>query len=1298
MARTAPVPNIPPIPGMCPSVAVLAGGGDGGGGGGNGAGGGNGEGPGNGNGSGDAAAGDERGAGSCGTGSSGDCTNCGNQMSAGDPIDIGTGRVFTVPAYDLTLPGPLPFAFRRKYSSTSRRRDVGLGPGWVHSFAWEVTVHRSRIDLWDGDGVRTELPILAQGAEATARKQRRLRRDAEGYVLSDDGFERYFKVSPNDASRFVLAHVRDRNNNTITLEYASTGALARITDCVGRTILVGADPRGHLTFLAVHNALSQGQLVYAARYDYDEAGHLTRVTDAAGYPSDYGYDERDRLVWHRLAGSPTFHFVYDDVDRCIESWGAYPDKPMPGLAEDSGLLADNQTVAKGVLHVKVSYSADGYVELVDSVRVRRFFVNEDGKVTKGVAGGGVTSRTFDDSGNLVTHQDALGAVTQFQWDEQGRLARVTNPLGEFEQIRRDAHGRPLEHRDGVGLLVRFAYDPRGNVDSIEASLNDRATYRYNDRGMPIERTRPDGGTIRIEYDVHQNPIRLTNPDGTTWRWIYDYRGRLLKSTDQLGQVKAYEYDERGLLTALHEPNGGSVRFTYDAARDCVAVSDALGTTRGEYNGTHKMTKFIHPDGTFAQFLYNREGFLLELRNERLEVQRIEHNHMGLVTKVTGYDGGEQHYRLDAMGRLVTYRDQLGHVTKYDRDALGRVTSIEYPDGAQTAFQYDLRGNVVQAKGGGASLVYEVDAAGQILRETQEVGGVIHSVDRAYDVMRQRTLTRTSLGFEEERVLDDLGRMRELKLGPNHVLSFDYDARGQALSIGLPGGAAIKNRWDPVGALLQRSVTTTGHEDDHEVEWVGAERRGATVDKSFRYSLNALLVSRSDLDFGSQEYTYDKNDRVTERRVRGKLAEAFRYDQTNNVYEATGGRTYGPADRLLRKDKIDYEWDRAGRLSARVVHEDTGPERTTFVWNGAGHLARVKRPDGTVVEFAYDAFGRRTHKRLVASDAVGRPKTVSSTRFVWVGPRLAHEIRTRAEASGDPIVEERTYVYDDRGHPLAHKTVRPGGQDRDVWVYYVNDGIGTPEHLVDGSGKVVGTLERTTWGEVTAKGIDTPIRFYGQYEDEETGLYYNRYRYYDPDTGRYISEDPAGGLPDLNQYRYCTNPVGGVDPLGLQHQATYSFTPGNGSAPTRSGSVDSTFCDDTREDMQDPTLTRPNADGTPRQYDEGACFSAFCRERFSDTEAKIIRDVNENTTPAERRGSTLQIHGQRPPCFACRGRMEQFAQENRANVEYSWGPGANGQGSFTSDFRTSTPASQRGTAITGMAPGTRSDWRPTATGR
>jgi len=111
--------------------------------------------------------------------------------------------------------------------------------------------------------------------------------------------------------------------------------------------------------------------------------------------------------------------------------------------------------------------------------------------------------------------------------------------------------------------------------------------------------------------------------------------------------------------------------------------------------------------------------------------------------------------------------------------------------------------------------------------------------------------------------------------------------------------------------------------------------------------------------------------------------------------------------------------------------------------------------------------------------------------------------------------------------------------RHATLFYQTDHLGTPQELVDETGKVVWLGRYKAWGGLKASrhGADpaeatNAIRFPGQYHDAETGLHYNRHRYYDPGTGRFISKDPIGLAGGINVYQYASNPVEWVDPLGL----------------------------------------------------------------------------------------------------------------------------------------------------------------------
>jgi len=133
--------------------------------------------------------------------------------------------------------------------------------------------------------------------------------------------------------------------------------------------------------------------------------------------------------------------------------------------------------------------------------------------------------------------------------------------------------------------------------------------------------------------------------------------------------------------------------------------------------------------------------------------------------------------------------------------------------------------------------------------------------------------------------------------------------------------------------------------------------------------------------------------------------------------------------------------------------------------------------------------------------------------------------------------KKTYIYEP-------ENFRPVAQVVDGKTYHYHlDHLGTPRELTDDSGKVVWKVRYKTYGNVAVKEveeIENNLRFQGQYFDEETGLHYNRFRYYNPNTGQFITQDPIGLLGGVNNYQYAPNPVGWVDPFGLSCKEGYAI--------------------------------------------------------------------------------------------------------------------------------------------------------------
>ena len=183
----------------------------------------------------------------------------------------------------------------------------------------------------------------------------------------------------------------------------------------------------------------------------------------------------------------------------------------------------------------------------------------------------------------------------------------------------------------------------------------------------------------------------------------------------------------------------------------------------------------------------------------------------------------------------------------------------------------------------------------------------------------------------------------------------------------------------------------------------------------------------------------------------------------------------------------------------------------YDWQSDGMLARVVRPDGKEVSFAYDALGRRIRKTYAGI----------TTHFVWDGNVPLHEWTEENEVV--------TWLFEQDTFVPAAKLVANGD-----CFSIVSDYLGTPLQAYDKKDNKVWEQELDIYGRQRKRpSAFIPFKYQGQYEDAETGLYYNRFRYYDPNAGSYISQDPIGlmgGNPTL--YGYVRDLNAWIDLLGL----------------------------------------------------------------------------------------------------------------------------------------------------------------------
>ncbi|MGK3971695.1 RHS repeat-associated core domain-containing protein [Sorangium sp. So ce118] len=1159
--RTAPVPNIPAIPGMNPGVFVLGGGGDGGGAGGRGGGAGKGKQGANGKNGGDSASGGGKGA--CGSGQNGGaCPNHHGKKgsgkgSKGDPVDIATGRVFTIPVTDLHLPGPLPLTLTRSYTSAARDRDVGLGRGWYHSYAWEVEARRGRTRLWTGNGLYVDFSPMRVGESAVGPSGWLLVRGQTGFVL-DRGDGRWLVFEHVWQERYLLSAETDSHDNRVSFFYKN-GVLVQIVDSVGRRVEVRSTSEGRISSFEVKNAAHRGQLIPFARYRYDDAGDLVLAEDATGAATRYTYNDHLLTCQEHPTGL-CFYFRYDGEGRCVETWGAFPDRQDESLAADvPAVLADGITAAKGIFHTKLEYGPDNYVEAADSISVERFFGNDFGSVDKAVTAAGVFSRTYDAWGNLLSFTDAMGATTRWERDARGRELRIIDPLGRVTMFERDADGHIQRAIDPAGGVIETARLTGGLAwrDAIGATFE----VYFDRRGLTTRTVAPNGGQTRYTYDGHGNLVESTDPTGAVTQYAYDYWGRRQSMRDASGAMVTYTYDNAGRLRSERTPDGGVTRYEYDPSGNCTAVQHPNGhSTTHRYAGYNRIVETREPDGRISKYRYNREGRLVEVHNSHGEVHRIRLNTARLVSEEVTFDGRTLRYRYDAMGRVVQFENGLGEKTEYVYDLVGRVIEHQYPDGGVETFEYDELDYIIAAHGPSGDVYFERNLLGWVTRERQLTGGETFAVDTTHDLMGNVVERKTSLGHHEAWVRDVAGRAVRVTLDGKEELGVVRDVLGRETTRYLPRGGRVDVAYDGLDRMVQRVVSrgaagrlvAPGLPD-----WVGALPRDVTLRQAYHYTPQGDIAAVDDDRSGIERWDHDPRGQVLARTDVHGHGEHFRYDAEGNVRElgpGAPGREYGRGNVLLRRGPVSYVWDGDGRLLKRRVLMTNGEEATTsYEWNGAGLLRAVVRPDGIRVEHVYDPFARRLEKRVLRRDEHGRMATVSTTRFIWDGDALVHEIKRAWGAEGDRVIQERTYCTDEEmSAPWAQRDARSSEGDAmsAEWYYYLNDTVGRPERLLDAAGNVACDLDRTVWGAARPREgarVETPLRFLGQYYDDETGLAFNRYRYYDPAVGRYISADPIGLLGGQNGFAYAGNrPTKMVDPTGLMFSTTTGRKDANGN--------------------------------------------------------------------------------------------------------------------------------------------------------
>ncbi len=1062
------------------------------------------------------------------------CGNVGGQScpeqsrctESGCPINMTLGQE-QLPLEDFPLPGPVPFVWKRFYRS-GHSRDIGLGHGWTHTACEYLLLEEDCVLLFDADGreIRFKRPYIGQTSQQLTENLELEFAAARQFILKTHGqptkvFER------EGGNRYRLTQIRHKayrapekgvNGNwegeqgyALTLHYNVNNKLVRITSNWGRGLFFTRNEQGRIT--QVHQLNDQGEKLEPAlaHYEYDSAGDLIAHKNADGHGEKYQY--QNHIITRRtLATGFNFHFEWDEYNNggvCLRNWGD-----------------------RGIYDYKFAWEPlNKTSQTTDSRGFTTYYkYNEFGLVTEEIDNEGHRhQKKFNDAGQLVADIDPLGNTTQYHYDKNQRLLGMTNALGH-QSGGSYFQGEMTSFTDAEGNRWERKFSPIGLLTEVIGPRGEITRYKYNKNGLISSVTDPAERVTAYQWNVKAELVKETDPLGNCLHYRYDEWGRIIavtaqeKAQDLEEAVKIhttrYEYAPSGLIHKVIAAGGDTSEFQYNEAGHLTRYIDPQGRiTEYQYeDGLSQPSQRIDASGHRVRYEYDKERNLIALINENGDRYEFVYDGNERLIKETGFDGRTQHYKYNEAGHLIKHLDSGAVQTEFERDALGQLhskTSQALNLGSQkirekSKYRYDALGRLTETYNEHQYLAFSYDPLGNIIYEShidlndnkERIASSLQNIRHQYNILGQRVITELPDSQIIQYGYHDSLSFKTVKLNGNIITEVERDSLGHEL-IRHQGDIQTRTEYDPQGRLLKQQAINAKNKQTPILREYGYDRFG---------NINWIKDGPEET-----RYIYDTLNRL--KRCEGPRPEFFDFDPAGNILAISESKQHSPGlakgNRLLIQGDKKFEYDERGNLIRESRGKDVKLQKHLH-YNLQNQLISVEtNTQHETVTFKYDPLGRRIAK----TDAIG------ATLFLWTDNLLAQETRNNIK---------KTYLFE----PYSFRPVALV-QDGEIYHYHL-DHLGTPRELTNATGDIVWKARYETYGNVAAKEVDevhNNLRIQGQYFDEETGLHYSRFRYYSPDTGQFINQDPIGLLGGLNNYQYAPNPTMWVDPLGLKCKGT-----------------------------------------------------------------------------------------------------------------------------------------------------------------
>ncbi len=1076
------------------------------------------------------------------------CSVCPGGVTSGHPVNPLLGAKVLPGETDIALPGPLPFILSRTYSSyrTKTPAPVGsLGPGWKMPADIRLQLRDNTLILSDNGGRSLYFEHLFPGEDGYSRSES-LWLVRGGVAKLDEGHRlaALWQALPEELR---LSPHRYLATNSPQGPWWVLGWCERVPEA-DEVLPAPLPPYRVLTGLVDRFGRTQTFHHEAAG---EFSGEITGVTDGAG--------RHFRLVLTTQAQRA------EEARQQAISGGtepsAFPDT-LPGYTEygrDNGIRLSA---------VWLTHDPE-YPENLPAAPLVRYGWTPRGELAAVYdrSNTQVRSFTYDDKyrGRMVAHRHTGRPEIRYRYDSDGRVTEQLNPAGlsytyQYEKdritITDSLDRREVLHTQGEAGLKRVVKKEHADGSVTQSQFDAVGRLRAQ--------TDAAGRTTEYSPDVVTGLItRITTPDGRASAFYYNHHNQLTSATGPDGLELRREYDESGRLIQETAPDGDITRYRYDNPHSDLpcATEDATGSRK-------TMT-------------WSRYGQLLTFTDCSGYVTRYDHDRFGQVTAVHREEGLSQYHAYDSRGQLTAVKDTQGHETRYEYNAAGDLTAVIAPDGSRNGTQYDAWGKAICTTQGGLTRSMEYDAAGRVIRLTSENGS--HTTFR-YDVL-DRLIQETGFDGRTQRYHHDLTGV--------HTTAANLDIR-------------IPYATDPAGNRLPDPEL---HPDSTLSMWPD-NRIARDAHYLYRYDRYGRLTEKTDLipeggirtdDERTHRYHYDSQHRLVHY-TRTQYAEPL--VESRYLYDPLGRRV---AKRVWRRERDLTGWMSLSR-KPQVTWYGWDGDRLTTIQNDRSRIQTIYQPGSFTplirVETATGELAR-TQRRSLA-DALQQSGGEDGGSVVFPPVLVQMLDRLESEILADRVSEESRRWLASCGltvEQMQNQMDPVYTPARKIHLYHC-DHRGLPLALISTEGATAWCAEYDEWGnllnEENPHQLQQLIRLPGQQYDEESGLYYNRHRYYDPLQGRYITQDPIGLKGGWNFYQYPLNPVQYIDSMGLASKYGHLNNGGYGARPNKPPTPDPSKLPDIAKQLRlpypiDQASSAPNVFKTFFRVLSPYDYTLYCRK-------------------------------------------------------------------------------------------------------